>query len=112
MRTIAIVALVAALATPALATEDFCAVVLKTPDGFLAMRSGPGMRFPIKMKLKQGDVLYADTRKCVIGRPNICDDSGTWVYVYAVQNVDAKADKVEGWIAGAFVQTFLCPEGE
>jgi hypothetical protein len=30
----------AALATGAHATEGFCAVVLKTPDGFLALREG------------------------------------------------------------------------
>ena len=58
-----------ALATSAEATEDFCAVVLKTPDGFLALRQGPGTRFPVKLKLHQGDVLSADTRRCVIDRP-------------------------------------------
>ena len=36
-RALLLAACVAALATSAHATEDFCAVVLKTPDGFLAL---------------------------------------------------------------------------
>jgi hypothetical protein len=46
--------LVAWLATSAQATEDFCAVVLKTPDGFLALREGPGTRFGVKANLRRG----------------------------------------------------------
>src|SRR6516162_8515790 len=38
----------AALATSAHATEDFCVIVQKTPDGFLALREGPGTRFRMK----------------------------------------------------------------
>jgi hypothetical protein len=49
-----------ALATSARATEDFCAVVLKTPDGFLALREGPGTRFRMQARLHRGDVLFAD----------------------------------------------------
>jgi len=43
------------------ATEDFCIVVTKTPDGFLALREGPGTQFKIIAKLKPGFPLDADT---------------------------------------------------
>jgi hypothetical protein len=44
-------AIVLASITAARATTDSCAVVLNTPDGFLALREGPGTQFRIKDKL-------------------------------------------------------------
>jgi hypothetical protein len=46
------------------ATEDGCAIVLKTPDGFLNMRRAPTMKSDIVTQLKQGDFLYVDTAGC------------------------------------------------
>src|SRR5262249_42505752 len=46
------------------ATADGCAVVLKTLDGFLSLRDGPGTRFKVLEKLRQGDVLYIDPVEC------------------------------------------------
>src|SRR5215510_4211947 len=43
------------------ATEDFCVEVTKTPDGFLALREGPGTEFKMIAKLKPGYPLDADT---------------------------------------------------
>jgi hypothetical protein len=54
------------------ATEDFCAVVLKppakvmrdkgyNPNGWLALRQGPGTRYDIITTLREGDFLEADT---------------------------------------------------
>jgi hypothetical protein len=43
------------------ATEDFCVEVTKTPDGFLALREGPGTQFKMIAKLKPGYPLDADT---------------------------------------------------
>ena len=68
----------AALPTGAHGTEDFCAVVLKTPDGFLALREGPGTRFKVKTRLYRGDVLFADTRRCTIDHPSVCDPKMEW----------------------------------
>jgi hypothetical protein len=65
------------LSTEAQATEDFCAVVLKTPDGFLALREGPGTQFGVKARLVQGDVLFADTRTCVIDHPEFATKRGS-----------------------------------
>jgi hypothetical protein len=38
-------AIVLASITAARATTESCAVVLNTPDGFLALREGPGLNF-------------------------------------------------------------------
>jgi hypothetical protein len=100
---------VAAAVTSAHATEDFCAVVLKTPDGFLALRDGPGTRFNLRAKLKQGDVLLADTRSCVIDHPDTCDEKREWTYVYSVRH-EGKEVKVQGWVTRRFTQDFVCPE--
>jgi hypothetical protein len=48
---VAVFASMATLSTEAQATEDFCAVVLKTPDGFVALREGPGTQFDVNAKL-------------------------------------------------------------
>jgi hypothetical protein len=41
----------AVVSTASQATEDFCAVVLKTPDGFLALREKPETRSKMIAKL-------------------------------------------------------------
>jgi hypothetical protein len=99
----------ATIATSVHATEDFCAVVLKIPDGFLALREGPGTRFDVKARLKQGDVLLADTRSCVIDHPDICDEKREWTYVYSVRH-EGDEVKAQGWVARRFIQEFVCPE--
>jgi hypothetical protein len=66
-RALLLTACTAGFATSAHATQDFCAVVRKTPDGFLALREGPGTWFPMKARLHQGDLLFADAK--MHGRP-------------------------------------------
>jgi hypothetical protein len=101
----------AALTTGAAATEDFCAVVLKTPDGFLALREGPGTKFKVKARLRRGDVLYADSRGCIYG---VCDEMGRWVYVNHVPRLDGNLEKArhltQGWVVRRFVQEFGGPD--
>lgn len=48
--------------TVAHAAYDECAVVLKTPDGFLAMRQGPGTGANMVTKLHRGDVVETEGR--------------------------------------------------
>ena len=50
------------------ATEDFCAEVTQTPDGFLALREGPGTQFKMIAKLKPGFPLDARTGWSEIGK--------------------------------------------
>jgi hypothetical protein len=91
----------AALSTGAQATEDFCAVVLKTPDGFLALREGPGAQFRVKARLRQGDVLFADTRTCVIDHPDICDETRKWTYVNYVPRLDGRLNEAKQFTQGS-----------
>ena len=46
------------------ATTDGCAVVLNTPDGFLALREGPGTQFRIKDKLRPRQIVGIPTEDC------------------------------------------------
>jgi hypothetical protein len=52
LRGLFLAACTVTVATSVHATEDFCALVLKTPDGFLALHKGPGTRFDVKARLK------------------------------------------------------------
>jgi hypothetical protein len=55
---------VLASVTAGRATTDSCAVVLNTPDGFLALREGPGTQFRIKDKLSPGQTVDITTEDC------------------------------------------------
>jgi hypothetical protein len=91
-------AIVLASVTAAGATVDMdCAVVLKTPDGFLALRAGPGTRFEMKKKLKQGDFLVLSS-----------DDDGKWVEVEAKPCMTCRA-RTKGWVYRQYTQSFVCP---
>ena len=109
--------LTVALITPsskiANATADGCAVVLKTPDGFLSLRDGPGMRF--LEKLPQGDVLYIDTVECsTISGTMVCGNPKEWTHVNSVPRLDGpirEAKKfTQGWVASKYIQWFECAE--
>ena len=66
------------------ATEDFCVVVSETPDGFLALREGPGAQFKMIDKLQPGQVLVADS----IG------NNGGWIRINALN----------GWVAARYTR--------
>ena len=93
----------AALATSAHATEDFCVIVQKTPDGFLALREGPGTRFRMKARLKPGELLIADTRRS--------DEKGEWTFINNVPRLDdgKKEHFTQGWVATKFTTQARCP---
>ena len=104
-------AVLALVGTNAHATADACAVVLKTPDGFLALREGPSTRFKIVHKLKRGDFLYVDTAQCGNG---VC--SRQWTHVTSVPRFDGRLEEArtftKGWVANRFVEWFLCPDDQ
>jgi hypothetical protein len=94
-----VLAIVLASITAAGATVDVeCAVVLKTPDGFLALREGPGTQFEMKKKLKRGDFLVLS--------PD--DDGGKWVEVQAKPCMTCRP-RTKGWVYRQFIQSFVCP---
>ncbi len=61
------------------ATIDSCAVTKMTPDGFVALRSGPGVNFTIVRKVLPTDGLYGDFTECRKSagiKAPLCDRSG------------------------------------
>jgi hypothetical protein len=94
------------------ATEDFCAVVLKNRDGWLALREGPGTRFKIIAKLLEGDYLLADT-----GAGGLL--SKKWTHIVGVPRMDGATtsektheDYTRGWVHRKYIQEFACPEDQ
>jgi len=61
------------------ATADGCAVVLRTPDGFLNLRKDPSMRARIVARLKPGQIIYIDDLACY--PMSHCDNKGEWTHV-------------------------------
>jgi hypothetical protein len=68
--------------TAARATTENCAVVLNTPDGFLALREGPGTQFRIKDKLRPGQIITIPSEDCFWHRNgNVTCNKWTKVFV-------------------------------
>lgn len=97
------------------ATEDACAVVLKTPDGFLNLRKAPTSQSEVITKLKRGDFLYVDTARCETRDDlSICDElqPPQWTHVTSVRRIDGKNPRTftRGWVSDQYIQWFLCEE--
>lgn len=100
--------------TPARATEDWCAVVTKTPDGFLNLREGPGVQFRVRGKLRPGDILQVDTASCFKSYagpgPNArftCAERGDWTHVVEA----GRAHLFNGWISTKWIKQVSCEGG-
>jgi hypothetical protein len=117
MKKLILAAALAVLASSANATVDFCAVVRETPDGFLALREGPGTQFPVVHKLRRGDFLYADDASCERG---VCANRNRWTHVLSVPRLDgppnnpnkAHGSFTSGWVASRYIEWFVCPEDQ
>src|SRR5262249_51382404 len=121
MRPAIVIAGVSALllaAGGANATEDFCAVVLKPPaevtrgrsydpDAWLALRDGPGTKFTVVGKRREGDLLQADTARC---KETVCDDKAEWTHVVGIPRYDGTNPSrySQGWVRSKYIQTFVC----
>ena len=112
------VAALMAVSRAAQATEDFCAVVLKTPDGFLALREKPARESKIIAKLREGDFLYAGTEQC---SQSVCDtlEDRKWTHINGVPRMDGPNDPkrtyndyTHGWVSRKYIQNFLCPDDQ
>jgi hypothetical protein len=99
-------------APEALATADGCAVVLKTPDGFLNLRRTPTTGSEVVAKLSRGHRLYVDTATCeTSGSLSICSRGTEWTHVIRVPRLDGKAhSSTRGWVIDRYVQWFDCYE--
>ena len=86
-----------------------CAVVTKTPDGFLNLRRAPTTRAPVVTKLRPGDRLYITVSDCI----------GKWKLIEGVWRLDGKPINIEagsewvphsGWVATRFLREITCPK--
>jgi hypothetical protein len=92
-------AVMSLLASASQATVDIdCAVVLKTPDGFLALRKGPGTQFKMITKLQQGDFLVFSAED---------DGKSKWVEAEA-RNCMGCETFARGWVYRKYAQSFVC----
>jgi hypothetical protein len=76
------------------ATADGCAVVLKTPDGFLNLRKAPSMKARIVARLIPGAIIYTTDLACP--RLSHCDNEGEWTHVSDVPDSRTFATKYLG----------------
>lgn len=96
------------------ATTDSCAVTEKTPDGFVALRSGPGVNFPIVRRVLPTDGLYGEFTECgksVGGKVPVCDQTNNWLYVKKVcplPGCKETGERYEGWVSKRFIRFVGC----
>ena len=95
----------------ALATSTYCAVVKQTPDGFVALRAGPGTKFPIRQRLQPYDFVWVDTGSC---RENKCDEGRKWQFIEGVTRLDGPFNEAkrftQGWVFARYIKQITCPE--
>lgn len=94
-------------AAPASATGTYCAVAEKTPDGYVALREGPGVSYTRVAKLFPTAMLEIDTGTCreFIGR-KLCDPSREWVFV---EGVSSNANH-QGWAFSKLLRPIACDD--
>jgi hypothetical protein len=95
-------ATVLALIGAARATTDSCAVVLNTPDGFLALREGPGTQFRIKDKLRPSQTVGITTEDCIWHRHGNVTCS-KWIKVFRVDG-QTPTSGWAGWVRSKYIQ--------
>jgi hypothetical protein len=71
--------------------EQSCHLVGDTPDGFLNLRTGPGMRYKSKIKLVPSDVVKIDAA------------NGEWSHV-SVPRLRANYKSVSGWVYSKYIE--------
>lgn|SRR5262245_22329749 len=109
-KLLATVALIGALAAPASAHSlpDYCAVVKKTSDGFLALRKKPSAKSEMIAAMKTGFPLH------VTGEAQWIDGDMVplypnwtkWTYVSAPPSEDA--DPTHGWVYSKYLKKVPC----
>jgi hypothetical protein len=78
------------------ATVDSCAVVLRTPDGFLNLRKAPSVKAKIIARLKPGDIPlgFESLNATAVG--------DKWAHVLRVPQVPRLKNK-SGWVGARFI---------
>jgi hypothetical protein len=94
-----VAALLMAISAHTTENPDMCAVVLKTPDGFLALRTKPEPKSKMMSKLFPGQVLRVDIDKY---------RSKNWIYVEGLVE-NSERWYMDGWVYSKYIQSFVCP---
>ena len=86
-------------------TSSPCAVVMPTPSGFLAVRSGPGLTHYAVFRVRPGLILGLDHQFDV--------GATGWRHVstISVRRPDGRLERVrdiDGWVDGRFVKLIEC----
>jgi Bacterial SH3 domain len=103
-------AIVLASITAARATTESCAVVLNTPDGFLALREGPGTQFRIKDKLSPSQTVGITTEDCIWHRRgNVTCNKWVRVKVFDDQT---PTSGWAGWVRSKYIQPVATESGK
>jgi hypothetical protein len=92
--------LIASIEAHALADGRACAMVKKTPDGFLNLRADFSMSGKVIAKLRPGDLLYVTSTELGI------NTLGDWVKVDGVWHKPGQT----GWVARRFIREIKCPK--
>ena len=100
----AIVAALTGIFSPAHAAYNECAVVLKTPDGFLALRDKPTANSKRILKLHRGDVVEVD-KSVKKGSPQ-----WTWVSKQIDGIIEETLPFKSGFVSSRYIQRFQCPD--
>jgi uncharacterized protein YraI len=99
MPRFAIVGMLGALAALGLAPQSAhataCCAVSRTPDGFLAMRTGPGPNFPMIIKIPSGKGV------CFGSRDPKQPKTGNWEYG---SYTDGQNQTYRGWVNTRYLQ--------
>ena len=80
------------------ATLDGCAVVLRTPDGFLNVRAAPKMGARIIARLKPGSFIYDDSKS----------DGTLWMHITAIPRGSSEIRPISGWVGRRFIVPIDC----
>src|SRR5262245_50986564 len=92
------------------ATESYCAVVLKTRDGWLNLRDGPGTNFKVVTKLYEGDLIDVNTVECIeLSGGKMACGKHEWTFVFHVPRIGGD---IGGWVRNKYIQSFACREDQ
>jgi hypothetical protein len=69
----------------ACSTETWCSVVKMSPDGFVALRAGPGVGYALIERLRPYEFLWMSTALCM---KDLCDENKEWLVVEGVPRID------------------------
>lgn len=109
-RAIAVLALVFASTSNCMATNTFCAVIEKTADGFVSLRSGPGVENSIVGKILPDNLLWIGSETCRsdFGKAQ-CSPNGRWIFAERVFKPPATPlPNLKGWINATLIRQIAC----